>query len=196
MRKPLVWSVVIALAALSLAACSPKPLPPGSTEASSGAAAPAEQPKTEPAAEAPKQAASGEPAKETPAETSEPAKTEESVTSTGSKVDTKSPPGGGGVGGDIFRIGMNASGPVAFTGGDGQAVAPCVQCHGAYGAGGVGPDIRFANLRHRGYDDAKVVTAVTKGTSAKGKSLGKQMPRFRLTNEEATSLVDYLKLLP
>ena len=52
-----------------------------------------------------------------------------------------------GVGGDIFRTGMDAAGPVKFTGGDAFAVSACVECHGADGHGGVAPEDRAVAAR-------------------------------------------------
>lgn len=188
MRKPLVWTLALALVGVALvtSACSPAPLPddlqksrieeqpaeatPASTgeaTAEGGSTAP-EGGAAEESAEGTKAAASSEPAKETT---------------------------GGGAGGDIFRIGMNGAGPIAFTGGDSQVVAPCVQCHGLNGAGGIAPDIRWKALEKRGYKGDMVALAITKGQNTKGKPLDKQMPRFTMSAKDLASLIAFLKAL-
>jgi mono/diheme cytochrome c family protein len=84
----------------------------------------------------------------------------------------------------------------------GNATTPaCAACHGAGGHGGAmvafaAPDVTYAGLVGRGYDDALISRAVASGIDASGQPLSIWMPRVALTAEEQSALLAYLKTLP
>jgi mono/diheme cytochrome c family protein len=192
MRKPLAWTLVLAFVGLALvaSACAPEPLPEelqkSRTEEATQSAAPVEQ-----TAATAAEAASviGVPAAEPTASESTESTTAAAQPEKGKETS------GGGVGGDIFRTGMNQNGPVAFTGGDGKAVAPCVQCHGLDGSGGTAGDIRWPALSKAGYKDDTLRRAIVNGVNVKNKPMDKLSPRYTLSPHDLGALVAFVKSL-
>jgi mono/diheme cytochrome c family protein len=106
------------------------------------------------------------------------------------------------LGAQIFASGNGADGsPLGVSAG---ASGPCARCHGADAKGAVGPDIRWAVLtatassshapRFKISNEAEFAKAVTSG-DASGNQLRPMMPHFRLTPEQVSALVAYLKTL-
>jgi ABC-type branched-subunit amino acid transport system substrate-binding protein len=122
----------------------------------------------------------------------------------------------------IYTLGTSASGieikAVLGEEGAGTEVAasalPCAGCHGAAGQGGKEGGVRPSNLtrealgravtggggegggrRHPAYDDRLLVRAITLGIDPAGNRLHVAMPRYRLTRQDATDLLAYLKRL-
>jgi cytochrome c1 len=96
--------------------------------------------------------------------------------------------------------------------GGGMMAAGCAYCHGLDGRGRVtqtftAPDITYANLtdpagmlqpdgsRGPTYTDAALRRAVTQGIDPEGGKLAQPMPQWRLTDQEWTDLLAYLKTL-
>ncbi|UCG54289.1 MAG: cytochrome c [Dehalococcoidia bacterium] len=93
----------------------------------------------------------------------------------------------------------------------------CVNCHGADGKGGrvnmmmwsfETPDITWANLtseehhdegnnekEHPPYTEATVKQAITEGINPAGKPLDAEMPRWKMSEEDLTDLIEFLKTL-
>lgn len=127
------------------------------------------------------------------------------VASTTTPVQAKT---GAALGEDLFLRGTGESGTqVEFTGGSDRYKANpggCVGCHGENGKGrqtpkGRIPAITYAALRGGPKPDfpadAAVIAAVREGKEPEGGSLAPMMPRFKLTDNEAAGLLEYLKAL-
>ncbi len=122
------------------------------------------------------------------------------------------------LGRQIYQRGVGAGGreiPAAISGGGMEvpaSVLPCVGCHGEDGRGraegGVSPSdltwealtkpygVRHASGReHPPYDERSLVWAITTGADPGGNALGDAMPRYRLTADEASALVAFLRQL-
>jgi hypothetical protein len=100
------------------------------------------------------------------------------------------------------------------------AYLACASCHGADGRGGIhtmhmevmdAPDIRFSALssegdehagdeshgdEHAGYDLDAFRLAVVEGKHPDGEALNRDMPRWRISDEDLADLFEYLKTLP
>lgn len=96
----------------------------------------------------------------------------------------------------------------------------CASCHASDGRGGLhtmhmevmdAPDIRFSTLsgeedghgddeshvdEHGGYDLDTFRLAVVEGKHPKGEVLNRDMPRWRMSDEDLADLFDYLKSFP
>ncbi len=88
---------------------------------------------------------------------------------------------------------------------------PCAGCHGLDGHGGKEGGVRPSNLtrealgrptggegggrRHPAYDDRLLIRAITMGIDPAGNRLHVAMPRYRLTRQDASDLLAYLKRL-
>lgn len=95
----------------------------------------------------------------------------------------------------------------------------CVSCHAADGRGGVhrmhmevmdAPDIRFSALTDEGdehgddehgdehgeYDLDAFRLAVVEGKHPNGEALSREMPRWRMNDQDLKELFEYLKTLP
>ncbi|MHB8136034.1 MAG: c-type cytochrome [Anaerolineaceae bacterium] len=81
----------------------------------------------------------------------------------------------------------------------------CASCHGPDGRGGdhgmgqmqvmTAPDIRWSAIGEE--FDAKLFNlAVTKGEDPDGSQLSTDMPRWQISDEDLTDLLDYIKTLP
>ncbi|PKN87111.1 MAG: cytochrome C oxidase subunit II [Chloroflexi bacterium HGW-Chloroflexi-8] len=81
----------------------------------------------------------------------------------------------------------------------------CASCHGPDGSGGehgmgqmqvmTAPDIRWSAIGEE--FDAKLFNlAVTKGEDPDGSQLSTDMPRWQISDEDLTDLLDYIKTLP
>lgn len=114
----------------------------------------------------------------------------------------------------LYHEGDSGRGVIAVLGDGGTevpaAVLPCAGCHGADGLGrsegGLDPaNITWDTLRRPAtsglesgrsrpaYDDRTLVRAITMGRDSAGEALHAAMPRYRLTSEEASALVAYLR---
>jgi cytochrome c553 len=81
----------------------------------------------------------------------------------------------------------------------------CVSCHGPDGRGGVhsmgmmqemdAKDIRWKTLTDE-FDTEKFRLAVEEGKDPDGTQLSKDMPRWKMSDEDIADLIDYLKTLP
>ncbi|MDO9176177.1 MAG: cytochrome c [Actinomycetota bacterium] len=122
--------------------------------------------------------------------------------STATAPPTASDAGNAQLGAQIFSTGTGADGaPIQASAG---TAGPCARCHGTDAKGKVGPDIRWAVLtgatssshapRFTLADEAAFATAVTTGNAA-GNELRPMMPHFKLTPEQISALVAYLKTL-
>ncbi len=100
-------------------------------------------------------------------------------------------------------------------GGGGSEVSasalPCAGCHGVDGHGGKEGGVRPTDLtaealgraaggeaggrRRPAYDDHRLIRAITLGLDSAGNRLHVAMPRYRLTRQDATDLLAYLKRL-
>lgn len=112
----------------------------------------------------------------------------------------------------IFQTGIDLDGrPIPYSGGMMMRTG-CAGCHGADGRGlrtpmFVSPDITYQNLTdpngmvepdgERGptYTDELIRRAVTQGIDAEGKPLAWPMPRWRLSDQDWSDLLAYLKTL-
>jgi ABC-type branched-subunit amino acid transport system substrate-binding protein/cytochrome c553 len=89
---------------------------------------------------------------------------------------------------------------------------PCGSCHGADGKGRPEGGVRPANVTWEGlttelaesrangrrrpaYDERKVKRAITMGLDPRGEQLHAAMPRYRMSAEDMTNLIAYLKVL-
>jgi cytochrome c oxidase subunit 2 len=110
----------------------------------------------------------------------------------------------------IFRYGLDGDGnPIPRSGGMMMRTG-CAGCHGGDGTGRstgmfVAPDITYENLtdpagmrepdgsRGDTFTDELIKRAVTEGVDAEGKPLSWPMPQWRLSEEQWSALLDYLK---
>jgi len=90
----------------------------------------------------------------------------------------------------------------------------CASCHGPTGRGGIhtmhmdvmdAPDIRYSTLtseedehggEHGEYDLEAFRLAVIGGAHPDGKALSREMPRWRMSDEDLADLFEFLKTLP
>jgi len=90
----------------------------------------------------------------------------------------------------------------------------CASCHGPTGRGGIhtmhmdvmdAPDIRYSTLtseeeehggEHGEYDLDSFRLAVIGGTHPDGKALNRDMPRWRMSDQDLADLFEFLKTLP
>lgn len=120
----------------------------------------------------------------------------------------------------IYHTATDAEGKrISFTGGPhwlSMHGGSCVSCHGPDGRGGipvmptgvVAPDIRYDALtgkehpeveteegehEHEAYTDAGIKRAITDGIEPSGEELDPTMPRWRMSEKQLDSLLDYLK---
>lgn len=98
----------------------------------------------------------------------------------------------------------------------GPGMMACASCHGADGRGGPvrmmmgtfeAPDIRYSTLtgeahehdkapeEHPVYTDATIKRAITQGLDPAGEPLAWPMPRWRMSDQDLTDLLAYLKTL-
>jgi hypothetical protein len=81
----------------------------------------------------------------------------------------------------------------------------CASCHGPDGRGGThsmgmmqtmdAKDIRWSTLQDE-FDDEKFKAAVEEGQDPDGSQLSPDMPRWKMSDEDLSDLIDYLKTLP
>ena len=81
----------------------------------------------------------------------------------------------------------------------------CASCHGPDGRGGVhsmgmmqvmeAKDIRWSSLENE-FDTEKFRLAVEEGKDPDGTQLSTDMPRWKMSNEDITDLIAFLKTLP
>jgi hypothetical protein len=121
----------------------------------------------------------------------------------------------------IYYTGADASGPIprtiagagAMPGFGMMAAVACVDCHGVDGRGGQTrmmyggvdiPDIRYATLTGPrseegttvpAWTESDIVRAVRDGVEPDGRRLEAPMPRWAITDTDATDLIGYLKEL-
>lgn len=98
-------------------------------------------------------------------------------------------------------------------GGGMMGSAGCASCHGPQGRGEripafTAPNVTYSNLtdqqgmhemdgsRGPTYTDAQIKQAVTLGIGADGDKLDTIMPRWRMSDQEFSALLAYLKTLP
>ncbi len=126
----------------------------------------------------------------------------------------------------IYLMATNENGEfIPYTGGPGSggmmmgAYLTCAACHGADGRGGVhtmhmqvmdAPDIRFTALtgeagdhggndhgdEHGAYGLEDFRGAVVEGKHPDGEALSRDMPRWRLDDQDLSDLLEYVKTLP
>jgi hypothetical protein len=112
------------------------------------------------------------------------------------------------LGEQLCKLGVGESGQhVAFTGGSDrfkEKPAGCCGCHADNGRGRKLPQvtipaINYSSLRAGAKplytSDAAVITAVREGKREKGEPLGPMMPRWQLSDTEATAMIGYLKVM-
>ena len=120
------------------------------------------------------------------------------------------------VGNSIYLQGKGSKPTTAYLAGPGIEVASdgfaCVKCHREDGSGsregGVdAPDIRYRHLNrsltskrstgriHPAYDETSLIRAIREGVDPAGNPLHPIMPRYRFTDVELQSLIEYLKRL-
>lgn len=107
----------------------------------------------------------------------------------------------------IYVDGIGLDGRVAYTQGPDWlrfAGSGCAVCHGDRGQGltvqasgvtGVAPAVTWQVLVERGYDEAKLRSALTAGLDPHGRQFHYYMPRWVLSDVELDAVIAYLQSL-
>lgn len=123
----------------------------------------------------------------------------------GAAVPTRTPTGAE-LGRSVFVDGMASDGELKFTG-DTQSVGngACQNCHGANGAGAIGPAISWRVLTTRTNtahgprfvyaNPDQVIAVITTGIRPDGTRLSFDMPRYALPGGDALGLIEFLRTL-